>query len=210
MSVIVTEKATSKRLTTPARAAAMLGFGDPASLSFKMALDQASTRVATYCHRVFGIETVQQRFEFLSWERNEPMDKLLFGRFPVTEIVKVVVDGVILDPALYEHDEIFLYRLDAAARRCWSGRIVFVEYKAGYTLPSDAENATWTLPDDIERAAILLAGSSLAMGGRDPMVKSEQVEGIGQTDFYVQGSNASLPHPEAESLLQEYRSLILV
>jgi hypothetical protein len=210
MSVIVTQKATSKRLTTPTRASAMLGFGDPASLQFKMALDAASTRVATYCHRVFGIETVQERFEFLAWDRNEPVEHLLFTRYPVVDITKVVIDGVIQDPTLYEHDDLFLYRLVEGERRCWSGRIVFVEYRAGYTLPSDTPDAVWTLPDDIERATVLLAGSSLSMGGRDPMVKSEQVEGIGQRDFYVQGASASLPHPEAESLLQEHRCMVFV
>ncbi len=209
MSVIVTTKASSRRLTTVSRARAMLGFSGAEDLTVSIAIDQASSRAAMYCQRVFGLETVQQRFEFLSWERNEPAEHLIFDRFPVAEITKVVVDGVILDPALYEHDDLFLYRVTDGRRVCWAGRIVFVEYRAGYTLPSDDED-DWTLPDDIERAVILLAGSALSVAGRDPMVKSEQVEGIGQRDFYVQGASAALPHPEAEAILMPYRRLILV
>ncbi|MBA9066989.1 hypothetical protein FHR71_000719 [Methylobacterium sp. RAS18] len=59
----------------------------------------------------------------------------------------------------------------------------------------------------VERAVIQLVGAAVSASGRDMMVRSEDVEGVGSFSYYVQGASAALPHPEAEATLAQYRRM---
>ncbi len=63
-----------------------------------------------------------------------------------------------------------------------------------------------TLPHDVERAALTLAKGNCCARNRDPLIRSETVEGAGSTDYFA-GTVSDLP-PEVEALLTPYRNLI--
>jgi hypothetical protein len=222
MSVTVITSAKARDLTTAANARADLGLpaGSPSDDQIKRFIAQASATAASFCRRTFGRETVRERFE-IDWRRcGEDDEGLLLSRAPVVQIVSVKVDGLTLAPSAYQLAEqparpvslFYLRHLVDGEPRAWASRAVTVEYEAGWLLPGESrgEPATTTAPDlpvDVERAVIQLVGAAVSASGRDMMVKSEDVEGVGSFSYYVQGTNAALPHPEAEATLAQYRRM---
>ncbi|ACL59909.1 hypothetical protein [Methylobacterium nodulans] len=207
MSVIVLTPPASRRLTTVENVRRDLGLGSaPADAQIERHIAAASSRAASYCNRVFGRHTVRERISLPDAGRGE---SVVLGRSPVARIVSVTQDGALLDPGQYETDGLSLFLLSAGRRSPWPGRELDVVYEAGWVLPGEdpaaAPGRAEPLPAEIERAVILLVGSAISTSTRDPMLKSEQVEGIGQRDWYVQGASAALPLPEAEEALKPYR-----
>ena len=137
-------------------------------------IDQASATARSWCRRTFAEETVSETVYL-----DRPASPIELTRYPLTEIASVTVAGTVLDPAEYEVEEDpgWLYRLDASGGRCarFCGRVV-VEYTGGYTLPDAARP---TLPDDIQRGALLLVKGAYFARTRDPAIRSESVEGAG-------------------------------
>ena len=216
MSVTVITPATAKRLTTVENVRGDLGLGvnTPPGPQLQRWIDQASQQAATFCRRTFGRETVRERFDFCRSGIIGECGGILLDRSPVVSIASVKAGGLLLAPDAYATDGRMLYRMDGDERRCWSGRDLVVQYEAGWLLPSEERTvngiatAAEDLPADIERAVIQLVGVAISASGRDMMVKSEDVEGVGSTSWYVQGANAALPHPEAEATLAQYRRLM--
>lgn len=223
MSLTVITPAKARDLTTAANARADLGLptGAPTDDQLKRFIAQASASAASFCRRTFGRETVRERFE-IDWRRcrDEDAEGLLLSRAPVVQIVSVKVDGLTLAPAAYELAEqpahpvslFYLRHIVDGEPRAWTGRTVTVGYEAGWLLPGEergdpAETTAPDLPPDVERAVVQLVGAAASASGRDMMVKSEDVEGVGSFSYYVQGANAALPHPEAEATLAQYRRM---
>lgn len=223
MSLTVITSAKVRDLTTVANVRADLGLsgGVPTNEQVGRFIAQASASAASFCRRAFGRETVRERFEF-DWRRHcdDDAEGLLLSRTPAVQVVSVKVDGLTLAPSAYEIAEqpahpvslFYLRHLVDGEPRAWTGRAVTVEYEAGWLLPGEsrgdpATTAAPDLPADVERAVIQLVGAAVSASGRDMMVKSEDVEGVGSRSFYVQGSAASLPHPEAEATLAQYRRM---
>jgi hypothetical protein len=213
--LIVVTPAASTRLTTIARARAVLGTAntDAENIKLGMLLDQASAVAANYCGRTLVRETVKESF-IVPRAFCDAEGALLLDRAPVVSITSVTTHGDLLDAADYELDPVTgaLYRLSGTYRHPWRGVRTDVVYVAGYTVPNDDVGGTWTLPADIERAVINLASAYRSTGGRNPLVKSETVEGVGSTSWWdpaVAGSGPSLPDPEAAGLLRPYRFLKL-
>ncbi len=215
MSVTVITPATVKLLTTVENVRGDLGLGadTPPGPQLQRWIDQASQQAATFCRRTFGRETVRERFDFCRSSIIGECGGILLDRSPVVSIASVKAGGLLLAPDAYSTDGRMLYRMDGDERRYWSGRDLVVQYEAGWLLPGEirgnpATTAAEDLPADIERAIIQLVGVAISASGRDMMVKSEDVEGVGSTSWYVQGANAALPHPEAEATLAQYRRLM--
>src|SRR5512132_4147159 len=83
----------------------------------------------------------------------------------------------------------------------------WLDYQAGYVLPGEPGR---TLPDDIERAAIMLVKAAWFARTRDPLIRSEDVSGITNTTYWVGGfgNGASLP-PDVEGLLAKHRQPVI-
>lgn len=214
MSVTVLTPATSKRLTTEGNVRLDLGLSEtsPTKAQIERFIDQASARAASYCRRQFGREIVRERFESSCRFADDELG-LLLDRAPVVRILGVTADSVALAADAYETDGRRLYLLDEGMRRRrWYGRTIIVDYEAGWLLPGEARGDPPTtapdLPADVEGAVIKLVGAAISASGRDAMIKSEDVDGIGSTSWYVQGATAALPHPEAEAALADYRRLL--
>lgn len=213
MSVTVITPAEAKRLTTVENVRSDLGLksDDPPSAVIERFIDQASARAASFCRRRFGREAVRERIK-LHGAATSPDGGLLLSCEPVGAITSLSLDGVVLLPGAYEAGERFVHFLSDGERRCWRGRLVVIEYEAGWLLP-DEDRGSSTAPDlpaDIEHAVIQLVGASLSAVGRDMMLKSENVDGVLSQSWYVQGAAAALPHPEAEAILSQYRRPVFV
>jgi hypothetical protein len=200
----VTTPATYDDLTTIPRARLILGFGNADDTAVLTLIGQASRAIADYCRRVFPIETVRESFTCNESRGEGP----ILARSPVVEILSVRNGSDILGATEYRVDPSTgrFQRLDADGTPLpWWGGGVIVEYRAGYVLPKDnVSDATFTLPDSVERACIMLVASYLSLRGRDPTVKTENSEGVGSTSWWVPGTGDRLISPEAQQLLANY------
>jgi hypothetical protein len=158
---------------------------------------QASDTVMKFCNRVFAPETVSETFRLKC--RTE---ELVLTRIPVTAIGSVVENGETLDAADYELDAEngALLRLCDDVEACWPHGKITVVYTAGYELLNG-------LPYGIERAAILLVKQYASAGDCDPMVRSEIVDGAGETQYFA-AADSGLP-AEVEGLLLPHRLPII-
>ena len=198
MSLTVIRPAVSTDLTTFAGLTLELGLQGSQDKEYVGSLiAQASDAIAAWCGRSFAEEGIREVFHL-----EAPARSLLATRWPVTSIEVVTLNGVShLASQVEREDGGILCFVDASGRRgAWPAGRIEVEYTAGYVLP---EAGTQTLPRDIERAAIMLVKANYAGRDRNLMVKAEQIEGIGRTEYFS-GSASDLP-PEVEGLLAPYR-----
>lgn len=161
-------------------------------------IHEASAQIATYCRRVFALETVQEVFHEAAG-----CDQLILSRRPVTSITSVVEDeDAALDSAYYEVEAEtgLLYRLDGSGyRERWYASRVTVVYSGGYSLIG-------SLPRDIETAAIQLVARRAYAASRDPNLRSVQVEGLGQRQYWVDATAKTQMAADIEALIAPYRN----
>lgn len=101
-----------------------------------------------------------------------------------------------------EDGAVCLYRTRDESRVCWGiGRAV-VKYEAGFVAP-DEEDAT--LPDDINRAAVLLVRHAYYGRGRDPSIRIEESTGVGTTTYGLTSIGNGNAPPEVQGLLSRYQ-----
>lgn len=167
----------------------------------RTAIDRASAIARRFCNRPFALETARETIRL-----SAPMDALSLARWPVVSVVSVIEGGKTLAPTDYETDADagFVYRLTGSdQRRDWPTTKIVVEYAAGYVLPGDPAR---TLPEDIERAVILLVRSQWFARDRDPLVKAEEVSDVGRSEYWIgsPASGSTLP-ADVEALLAPYR-----
>lgn len=160
-------------------------------------IHEASEIVATYCNRVFGLETVEETFRN-TWGKSE----LILSRFPVTEIVTFTADDVLLtqdEDFEVDVDAGLVYRLLDDLRETWDADKVVIRYSAGYDLIG-------TLPRDLERAAIELVKLQFFSSRRDPLARSVDIPGVMSKSYWVGsvGDNGALP-PNITALLDPFR-----
>lgn len=205
MLTVVTA-ATAANLTTLSRARALLDFAPGEDATVSTLIDHASRIIADFCRRPFGLETVKEVFDAPSWD-----GCVMLARSPVTAFVDVVDGEETIASTNFRHDaesNLLCRTTESGLPIAWSGGMLSVTYTAGFVLPSDDDGAPDpTLPAPVERAAIRLVGAYLSLGSRDPLIKSETVEGVGSTSWWMPGTASVLPDPEAEQLLQPYRRL---
>jgi hypothetical protein len=152
---------------------------------------QASGLVSAYCRRVFPREEVTETFD------DGGARSLILSRTPVVAISEI--NGDAYSPSICRLDKgAGILRLSRGGR--WPDGTT-VTYTAGYALPGQEGR---NLPLNVERATALLAATMIGSRQRDILVKSESVEGIGRTDYWVPGQGSLLSHPEAEQLLAPF------
>lgn len=207
MSVSVIKRATASDLSTLPHVCDDLGItpSEQQERQIERWISTASSRVAAFCRRQFAVEKVREEVCL----RDTSADAgILLDRWPIAKIDSVIVDGVVLTPSDYESDDRRIYRSRTGARTRWRGRNLLVVYEAGWHLPSEGKSppeGVAALPAEIEHAIALLVAGPLYSAGRDVALKSEDIEGVGSSSYYIQGANAALPHPDAEAILAPYR-----
>lgn len=200
--VTVIAAAESQDLTTLETVKAELGITDNLSDNKLLAyIRQASSQCASYCDRVFGLETVEETFIETPWH-----NALKLRRRPIQLVNSVELAESPLDPSEYivDTEAGLIYRnppLLSYAAYPWPGNIV-VNYDAGYELLD-------FLPHAIERACLLLVSQYWYAAGRDPFLRSEEIPGVATYSYgfgSAQAAGTTLP-PEVTALLDPYREL---
>lgn len=136
---------------------------------------ETSLDLAAACRTVFARETVSEQFR-----PTEARDALLLTRRPVVSFTSVTEDGVLLAGTKYEADVNAgrIYRLENDVRTSWPAAKTVVIYQAGYDLPTAA-------PKDLQKAARALVVAQYRSKGRDPLVRSESVDSVGEQSFWL-------------------------
>lgn len=105
------------------------------------------------------------------------MSSLVLSRRFVTAIASVVEDGVTLTADDYE-----IERSSGVLRRVsdnmyirWLQAKIVVTYTAGFS----------SMPTDLKHAAELVVRQMSSQTDRDPMVRRERVDGVGETEYWV-------------------------
>lgn len=200
----VTVPASSTALTDLASVQAELslpGSEDAGYLQTQIAASSAA--IASWCSRVFARETVQE-----VWRPEIPTEFLMLARVPVASITSVIEDGVTLSASDYEVDPAsgFLWRLSSDQRSWWRARKITVTYAGGYILPPAQGR---TLPEDVQRACVLMVAAQYNARGRDPMLRSEAAQDVGQVSYLDPRAGMEAMPPQAAALLQPYRAVIV-
>ncbi|MEI9804095.1 MAG: hypothetical protein WDN48_06025 [Pseudolabrys sp.] len=146
-----------------------------------------------------GAHTPTLRVETLSesFRLECPVDELVLGRRPVTEIVSVTEGGVLLTADEYElHAGAgILYRLCNPERAWWSscGKTMVV-YSAGWA----------SVPENLRSAAKKLATLLWSEGGRDPSLRSFELPDVISKTYWVGPTDDPLISNEIDDLLRDY------
>lgn len=166
-------------------------------------IDKASAAIASHCRRVLAEEVVSETFR-IPLPDGHP---LILSRTPVTAIASVLEDGIAILPAdrELEAESGLLHRLRQDQRSAWSGKVV-VEYTAGWRMPGQTNR---TLPDDIERAAVLLAAAMHHARGRDMAVRSESVDGVASISYRDPKAGHDDMPAEVAGLLSRWRETLI-
>lgn len=196
--------ATVTALTDLASVQAELGLSGTAEAGYlRGQIAQASAAISSWCGRVFAAETVRE-----VWRPDRCVESMSLARFPVTSLGSVAEDGTTLSSTDYELDAEsgMLWRLSADERTTWRARKITVQYTGGYILPDQSNR---TLPQDVQRACILMVTAAYLAKGRDPMLRSEGAQGIGQVSYLDPRAGMEALPPQAAALLQPYRAFIV-
>lgn len=124
---------------------------------------------------------------------------LFLSRRFVTSISAVSVDQTPLVPTDYELDRAtgVFKRLCGERESCWQAGKVSITYVAGFA----------TVPGDLRMAAQRLVASMYADNGRDPNLKRQRVDGIGEEEYWVGTKAAQMLPQEVADLLSPYLTL---
>jgi hypothetical protein len=200
----VVTPAASYRLTSEIRARDHLQLGAEVASPYLLALiDAASAAIGNHCNRIFARETVAETL------RPCGSGPFILSRAPVIGDVAVLLDGnaLALDAVECHRTAGLLYRLDGWGRSPWYGRSAVVTYTAGWLLPESQAFGTAAaadrLPADVEQACLTLLAARLAARGRDPMLRSENTEGVGSASYIATADMGAMP-PQTTALLAPY------
>jgi hypothetical protein len=109
---------------------------------------------------------------------------LILSRRFVAAITSVAVDGSTIDASEYEIDRSpgLLARLSDGKRIAWEASTkVVVTYTAGFS----------EVPGALKRAALTVLREQYSTDQRDPLTKRERIDGIGETEWWVNASSGS-------------------
>lgn len=171
--------------------------------------------------RNLGVETVVETLDRRSrypWvppfgvvvPRREADSQIVLARRPVIAITGITENDTAVDPSDFE---LFattgvVRRLSSALVAAWPCTIIVITYQAGWKLPNDSGR---NLPADIEQAVITAVQARWNSRKRDPNVKSENIPGVRQVDYFfgTPGVDDGPLPLEAASMLRPYRNMSL-
>lgn len=189
----VTGANVNKALTTLERVKAELGIAGSASDTVLQAkILEASSDIEAHLGRTLRQETLSEVF----WGLRGEVGELVLARYPVASVVSVTVDDEPVDLAEIRIDGAagLLYRLtEAGLPACWRfGKSLTVVNVAGYRMPGEAGT---DLPPALQAACIELVTSYWSARGRDPLLRAEDVPGVGRAEYWVGavGAAGTLP-----------------
>lgn len=202
----VTTAASSYDLTTLDNVKAELNVSDNSKNTIlKRYISSASVAAASYCNRVFQVETVSEQFFYGTFERynsvsRHTIKRLQLKRWPLTAITSVTEDSTALvanTDYLADNSVGTLIRLGSDTKPvAWSPLPLTVVYSAGYA----------TTPADVEDAVIRMVVKRYQAKGRDPSLKSENLPGVRDVTYWIAtGTESGNMTPDITDILDGYR-----
>jgi hypothetical protein len=174
-------------------------------------INEASSRIATYCQRAagaqaFGKRSLQQtiRPAYTSYNLYDPLVPGVLYREPHPLVLDepgpiVSIDALqvrdagsgnmvtLVQDTDWELDGLRIFRLSNDMRVFWTYRKIVITFTTGYVLPGDT--GTPNLPGAIESSCIDLVRLGLTSVKRDPNIAREDLFGVARVDYVVPGSN---------------------
>lgn len=203
-------------VTTPATSRALLALdilkdelnvtGSASDAKLTRWIAEETDRITSHCgvaadqlgRRTFASEETVVTFN--AAELADGWDYLaLPWRIPVTAVTSVTVDGAALETTEYEVEPMtaLLYRLDSdGSRTTWGALRTVVSLTAGWDLTGDDHPL-------VRRACLELVRARYVAGNRDPRLKMDRVEGIGEQQFWVNPTS-----PDADGLPSEIAAMV--
>lgn len=130
---------------------------------------------------------------------------LILRRRPNVTMTTVTVDDVATTDHRLDPETGLLYCLDASGYPIgWTScKSIVAVYSAGYIMPGQTGA---NLDPALEAACVELVASYWASRGRDPLIRSEDVPGLGSVTYWVGavGESGELP-PSVESRIAPFR-----
>lgn len=119
----------------------------------------------------------------------------------ITENAILLVEGTDYE---VDYENGYLWRLDDFGYpKLWPAYKIVVDYVAGWVLPGNT--GTPALPADVEDACIRMVNARRYADGRDPLLKADEVSGLGRQEFWVSGGNDGNMAPDVTDILDNYR-----
>lgn len=161
----------------------------------------ASAAVSELCGRVFPVETIRDTIFGSTVCAIKEID---LSRRPVVSVDTVTEAGVSLTAGTdfyLDAPRGRLIRIDANGRPAlWKSADIVATFDAGFE----------EIPADVAEAVIRLVSLRWFLRGRDPMLRSETMEGVGQLQYWVASGGENAIPPEVRSMLQPYIVVDLV
>jgi hypothetical protein len=207
MTFIVSAVAPDRRLVTQADVVAHLGVRIASTIPMlDTIIRQVSDLVSKECgvtRSGVSIPTLRQETIVETIRFSEDEASLILARRFVGAISSITENGTALDPAFYSVDKAagLIQRLDSnGAEIDWSISPVVVTYTAGFS----------SVPEDLKLATIRAIHEQISASSRDPLLRSESVDGISRFDYWVNGASASSTSslsPGVLAMLSDYRTI---
>ncbi|MCS0501617.1 hypothetical protein [Ancylobacter mangrovi] len=142
-------------------------------------------------------ETVEQTFRLSC-----PVSLLLLARRFVSGVTSVSIDGEAAATSDYELDASagMLRRLRESRPAMWQPATVVITYAAGFD----------DVPGDLVLAASVAVQEQWSATQRDPLLKRDRVDGIGEQEFWVGGIGGAAPSAfssTVQALLEPFRTM---
>lgn len=193
MLAILTAATSSALATRAGFRARYPGFATLSDAQVSALVLEASSKIAGYCDRVFGLTQYRQTMRRLCAH-----ELRLEAPGPIVSIDALTIDGVAkVEGTDFERDRMTLYRLSTDCRIPWHGATIVVDYRTGYGLPGQSPRS---LPEAIEAACLELAARQAFAGPRDPNVTEETIFGVAKFVYDAGGEKGGLPLSIAQAL----------
>jgi hypothetical protein len=202
MITVVTPAAT-RLLTTRQRVKDELGI---TVTTYDTLLDtkiaEVSDEIAAFCGRDFGLTAVTETLRRWCWTED-----IILARWPVVAISALSEAGTALTSSDWFLDTPggVLRRLNTdGTLSVWRGGDIVVSYTYGWLLPGQSNR---NLPLDVEAAAVDQVKASWFARKRDPVIRSETVDGVGSQSFQIGsigGPDTGALQPDVARRLERY------
>lgn len=160
-------------------------------------VDRASAFVASYCGRLFGLQTLTETFRLERHPRHRRVAPLVLQYKPAS-VTGVTEEGTALTVDVdYEVDGQLLHRLCGDYRREWHDTPTVVTYTTGWTLPDN-------VPADLEAACLALVRGAFNFVGSDPSVALDMTEGVGRVQYFARSASALVADVGIADMLSPY------
>lgn len=192
---------------------------------FQRWITQCSRAIMRYSNRTFAVETLTDSFfpdrDPYAYQVPNGTPDLQLSRYPVltraadpeaSPPIAAIPAPVVIENGLtlvegtdyvVDYDKGLLQRLGTTGYAIdWPAWNVTVAYTAGFA----------TIPEDVEDACIRLVKGRYYAEQRDPLLKSEDIPGVGKFDYWIdtgKGQNGNMP-PDVLDLLDNYRDLKVI